>query len=251
MKGSVQILALIAALFVPTLRADQAASANYSIATSIDGGGQGVVSDAYAQNVIITPLAGRSVATFSVSMVLGFGSQLNTPPVAVDDVRSHPQDAAVSITGTSLFGNDFDPDGDALSLAGVDQTSAGGATLTVSGQTITYSPPAGLSGADHFQYTVADSNGDVSSATVTMVVASPVENQPINTVSVTEQQDGQLLIRFRQQTGWAEYVIQFTHDLNNADWQILQDVHAGADGIVEVLVDPSAAKQTFFRAVVF
>jgi hypothetical protein len=60
-----------------------------------------------------------------------------------------------------------------------------------------------------------------------------------------------MLIRFRQQPGSTDYIIEFTHDLASPDWQALQDVHAGADGIVELLIDPGQNKQTFFRALVY
>src|SRR5688572_26366275 len=135
MKWLAPILGLLCAA---VLHADTLTSANYAIATSIDGGGRHSTSQHYAQTVIITPISGRSVATFSVTMLTGFGSQLNSAPIAEDDVRSHPQDAPVNLTATSLFANDFDPDGDSLTLVSVDETSLRGGTITVNGQTITY-----------------------------------------------------------------------------------------------------------------
>lgn len=252
MKLLANITAFGCALLLSCIaHANEATSANYSSATSIDGGGQLVTSDSYALNVIITPVSGRSVATFSDVMILGFGSRFNTPPIAADDILSHPLDAAVNITTSSLFANDFDPDGDSLSLVTVDATSAAGASLTISGQTITYTPPQGLTTADQFQYTVADSNGDTTSATVFMFIAPPLSDQPLNTVALIKQSDGKFLLRFRQRTGFNEYVIQSSNDLNDPNWQTLQDTHAGADGFVEVLIDPTLTQATFFRAVVF
>jgi hypothetical protein len=252
-KRSAKILTLgfLLPLASQFTRANESSSANYAISTSIDGGGQQVESDFYTLNVIITPISGRTAATFSDVMFVGFGSRFNTPPIAVEDVLSHPIDTPVNITTSSLLANDFDPDGDSLSLIAMDATSAAGGSLTISGQNITYTPPQGLAGFDQFQYTVADSNGDTSSATVIMAIAAPVSDQPLKTVSITQQSDGKFLVRFRAQTGSAEYIIQFSNDLNNPNWQILEDVHAGADGIVQVLVDANAAENTFFRAVVF
>jgi hypothetical protein len=244
-------VALAALMAASISRGDPMTSANYAMNTTFDGGGHRVTSNDYDQIVTITPLSGRSVTTFSVVMFVGFGSQLNNPPIAVDDVRSHPLDAGVNITGSSLFANDFDPDGDALILIGVDATSAAGGALSMTGQSINYTPPAALSGADHFQYVVADSNGDIATATVTLGIAPPLANQPINTVLLSEQSDGKLLVRFRQQTGRSDYIIQVAHDLANPDWQTVTDVHAGVDGIVEILLDPGAAAETYFRAIVF
>jgi hypothetical protein len=251
MKSPAHILALACAIFsAAPARADLAASANYSMNISIEGGGQRTSSAAYAQDTVITPIAGRSVAALSDLLLFGFVSQLNIPPVALDDVRSHPLNAPVGITASSLLANDFDLDGDTLSLVTADRFSAAGGTVITSGQTITYTPPNGLGSADHFDYVVADSNGDIATATVTLGIAPPIQNQPLNTVAIVEQPDGAFLIRFRQQPGSTDYIIQFSHDLNDRNWQTLTDVHAGADGIVEVLVDPSVADQTYFRAVV-
>jgi hypothetical protein len=250
MKRIGKIAAVACALCAQMIHADQT-SANYSNALSIDGGGQRVTSADYEHNVIVTPISGRAVATFSDVMLIGFASHLNTAPIAVDDVRSHPFDTPVDITTSSLFANDFDPDGDTLSLVTFDAQSAAGGTLTISGQTITYTPPKGLDAADQFQYTLADSNGDIASATVTLGIAPPISSQPLNTVSITEQPDGKFLVRFRQRAGFGDYIIQYSNDLNNTDWQMLEDVHAGADGIVELLIDPTLAKQTFFRAVAY
>jgi hypothetical protein len=138
-----------------------------------------------------------------------------------------------------------------LSLVSVDPISAAGGAVSVFGQTITYVPPKGLTGADQFDYVVADSNGDVASATVLMLIAPPITDQPINTVALTEQADGKFLLRFRSQPGLTEYIIQYSNDLNNPNWQTLEDVRAGADGFVQALVDPALAKDTFFRAVAF
>jgi len=230
---------------------DQSTSANYSIATSIDGGGQLVASGNYAMNVIVTPISGRAVATFSDVMVVGFATRLNNPPIAVNDVLSHPLNFSVQITPSSLFANDSDPDNDLLSLVSVDSISDAGGSISVVNQVITYVPPQGLAGTDQFNYIVADSNGDVASATVLMLIAPPITDQPINTVALTEQADGKFLLRFRSQTGLTEYVIQYSNDLNNPNWQTLEDVRAGADGFVQALVDPALAKDTFFRAVAF
>jgi len=87
-------------------------------------------------------------------------------------------------------------------------------------------------------------------AAAPQAIAPPVATQPINTVSLTEQSDGKLLLRFRQAPGGAEYIIESIDDLNKTAWQTLLNVQAGVDGIVELLIDPAANKQTFYRALV-
>lgn len=251
MKSAIHIIALIAAAFAPIARADQAASANYSMAISIEAGGDQITSASYTQNIIVTPIAGRAVAIQSDSMIYGFATRFNNPPVAADDVRSHPQDAPINIAAAALLANDFEPEGDLLSILSVDPASAAGGTVTINGQTVTYTPPTGLNTSDQFHYTVADSNGDISTATVTLVIAPPITGQPFNTVALIKQSDGKLLLRFRQLSGSSDYIIEFTDDLSKKDWQTLTDLHAGADGIIELLVNPAANKQTFFRALTY
>jgi hypothetical protein len=251
MKLLLHTIALLAMLAFSSTRADQASSANYSMAVSFEGGGQRVTSQNYEQNVVVTPIAGRVIATISDTMIIGFASRFNNAPIAANDVRSHPQDAAISFAAASLLANDFEPEGDPFSIIAVDATTQAGATVALDGQTVTYTPPAGLTTSDQFQYTIADANGDVAVATVTMLIAPPASGQPLNTVALIEQPDGKMLLRFRAEGGSTDYIIEFTHDLNNQSWQTLQDVHAGADGIVELLIDPALNKQTFFRAVVY
>src|SRR3954469_22248813 len=160
MKSAIHIIAILAASFAPIVRADQTTSADYSMAISVEAGGDRITSANYTQNIIVTPIAGRAVAVQSDSMIYGFATRFNNPPVAADDVRSHPQDAPVSITVAALLANDFEPEGDLLSILSVDPASAPGGTVTISGQTITYTPPTSLNTSDQFHYTVADSNGD-------------------------------------------------------------------------------------------
>jgi hypothetical protein len=250
MKLAILICALLAAAIVCSVRADQATSANYSMAISVEAGGDEIASANYTQNIIVTTIAGRAVASFSDSMIYGFATRFNNPPIAANDVRSHPQDSAITIPAAALLANDFEPEGDLLSIFGVETNSVAGGTITINGQNVTYTPPAGLVTTDQFRYTVTDSNGDIAEATVTMAIAPPVGTQPINTVSLTEQSDGKLLLRFRQAPAGNEYIIEFIDDLNKTTWQTLLNVRAGADGIVELLVDPAANKQTFYRALV-
>jgi hypothetical protein len=248
MHRAFKILALACAFAAPQLRGEPATSENYSIVNSIEAGGQRVDSQDYEQIVVITPLSGRSVALQSIVMVIGFASQLNNGPTAEDDVRSHPFGQPVNITASSLLANDFDPDGDPLNFVSADAQSQRGGTLTVNGQLITYMPPANLDDYDQFNYVVADANGDLTSATVVLGIAPPIGNQPLNTVAVVKQPDGQYLIRFRHPANRTDYIIEFKHDLNDPEWQTLKSIQAGADGIVEALFDPTTAPQTYFRA---
>ena len=90
----------------------------------------------------------------------------NDQPVALDDSASTGQGEPVII---DVLGNDFDIDGDILSIDSV--TDGGNGSVSISGDTVIYTPNAGFEGEDSFTYTVTD--GDLTdTATVTVDVTS-------------------------------------------------------------------------------
>jgi outer membrane protein OmpA-like peptidoglycan-associated protein len=88
----------------------------------------------------------------------------NQLPQAANDVASTPQDTPVEI---AALANDSDPDGDALSIAGVSAPLHGIATIV--GDLIRYVPAPGYAGLDQFTYTVTDGTG-TSTASITVSV---------------------------------------------------------------------------------
>ncbi|MBT8442626.1 MAG: hypothetical protein KJO76_09600 [Gammaproteobacteria bacterium] len=106
-------------------------------------------------------------------------------PEAIDDDASTSSDMAVDI---DVLGNDFQfSDPVTVSLPGMGVSSFGG-TVTVNGANpgaqgaidITYTPPAGFSGVDTFDYTVADiSATDSATVTVTVTGGGPGNIFPI------------------------------------------------------------------------
>ena len=79
-----------------------------------------------------------------------------------------------------MLANDSDVDGDELTIASVDATSAEGGTVSFDGTTITYTPAEGFNGEDSFTYTVDDGNDGTATATVTVSVGA-VNDAPIAT----------------------------------------------------------------------
>jgi hypothetical protein len=69
----------------------------------------------------------------------------------------------------SVLNNDTDVDGDVLSVSAVTQGSNGSVVINAD-NTVTYTPSAGFSGVDQFQYTASDGHGGFASATVTVTV---------------------------------------------------------------------------------
>ena len=98
----------------------------------------------------------------------------NNPPIAQDDFAETTQDIPVSVF---VLDNDFDPEGDALSIVGFAQTTGLGGSVSQSGNTLVYNPGLGFTGTDSFSYTISDSFGATDTATVTVTV-SDIPNIP-------------------------------------------------------------------------
>ena len=101
-------------------------------------------------------------------------TSVNDAPVAADDAATTKEETAVTV---AVLANDTDVDGDALTVADVTSPSHGTATVADAG-TITYTPETDFNGADRFTYTVADGQGGIAEASVSITVTS-VNDAPV------------------------------------------------------------------------
>ncbi len=92
-------------------------------------------------------------------------------PVALDDLLRTNQN--VPILTSDILGNDFDPEGDPITLAAVDNLSAqGGSVLIINPTTLRYTPPPDYTGRDSFKYSITDGAGGFAEATVEVNINS-------------------------------------------------------------------------------
>jgi hypothetical protein len=113
---------------------------------------------------------GTATATVSISV-----ASVNDSPAPVNDTltRTTGQDTPVTVSMTTLLGNDVDHDGDTLTIASFTQPAHG--TVVDNGNgTFTYTPDTGYDGTDSYTYTVSDGQGGLASATVTINVVPAV-----------------------------------------------------------------------------
>lgn len=89
----------------------------------------------------------------------------NQNPNAVDDNVTTPENTTITI---SVLSNDSDPDGDPVSLQSA--TSASHGTVTKIANHVDYTPNAGYTGTDQFDYTIIDGNGGSDTGTVTVTI---------------------------------------------------------------------------------
>lgn len=133
-----------------TFRAwDQTSGVNGGLASTIVNGGTSAF----------------STTTDTASLVV---ANINSTPIAVDDSYDITENA--SLTGFFLLTNDVDWDGDAMSIISITSPSHGSASIDGTGEYILYIPDANFSGADTLTYTITDTSGAYSTATITITI---------------------------------------------------------------------------------
>ncbi len=105
-------------------------------------------------------------------------SVTQTFTIAVTGVDHAP--AAITDTATVIQGsgpntidvlaNDFDPDGDAITIIGVAQGSDGHVVIAANKQSVSYDPTGLFFGQDQFQYEISDGRGAIAFGTVVVTV---------------------------------------------------------------------------------
>ena len=127
---------------------------------------------------ILDPSA-RWLGTPAGALVFG-----NKAPVALDDALTVLKDSgSVSI---AVLGNDYDPEGGALTL--ISASAALGAAVAETDGTVTYTPPPGISGFDTVVYEIADPLDQRRTAQVDITITDPqlsIDRTPGNTLTVT------------------------------------------------------------------
>lgn len=125
--------------------------------------------------------ADRWLGTAPLALVPG-----NKRPVTTDDLLAVLMDSGpVSI---AVLANDFDPEGQPLTL--LSASAALGTAVAEADGTVTYTPPAGISGFDTVVYTVADDLNQTRTGQVDITISEPqlsIDQQPDNTLVVTAE----------------------------------------------------------------
>lgn len=91
---------------------------------------------------------------------------VNAPPVAIDDQGNVTEGESVTIT---VLENDFDPEGDPLTLDSFTNPQFGTLIRNDDG-TLTYQANLDFAGTDYFTYQIRDAQGGIAQATVVMTI---------------------------------------------------------------------------------
>ncbi|HEX8237707.1 MAG TPA: Ig-like domain-containing protein [Abditibacteriaceae bacterium] len=124
------------------------------------------------------------------------------PPVAANDFFTVTQtETNISL---NVLGNDFDPDGTALSVNSVSAGNQGGVTIDNDGN-ITYTPAFTFSGTETFSYTAIDANGEVSNVATVTVTILPPPSTFNSAITGNGSLEGQRKVRKRANTTFTAY----------------------------------------------
>lgn len=95
------------------------------------------------------------------------GLNLNAPPVATPDSATVAKNSSVVIFALD---NDFDLDGDTLTVVSHSQGAHGTVKYSLKNNNFRYTPARGFRGTDTFTYTISDGKGHTATTTVTITV---------------------------------------------------------------------------------
>jgi len=120
----------------------------------------------------------------------GNDEDTNHAPVANDDSATLDEDSSATI---DILANDSDSDGDAITIDSLSNPEHGTVTKN-SDNTVTYTPDSNYHGDDSFTYTISDSKGATSSATVSLTI-NAVNDAPVaKDDSATTQENEKVVI---------------------------------------------------------
>lgn len=103
----------------------------------------------------------------------------NSPPVAVND--SYTVHGYISRSGPGFVANDFDPDGDQISLSSCSAVAHGTLNCDTRYKSFFYEPTFGYVGTDSFTYQICDTLSGCSTGTVNLTI---VNNPPVAVADV-------------------------------------------------------------------
>lgn len=112
----------------------------------------------------------------------------NQLPVAGADVVTRNPSAGITAPVAALLANDSDPEGAAISILGVGSPQPAGASVSLNGNSVTYTPPAGNNANGSFTYQLSDGI-DIVTGVVTVMVNNTAPTAGSDAVQRNSKQD--------------------------------------------------------------
>lgn len=138
----------------------------------------GVLTITAAHLYLLGPTARGDVFIGQVRCGVTVDTTTPTAPIAGDDSYSTPFETALNVSAPGVLDNDTDANGDAIT-AEMPTTPANGTVSLNTDGSFTYTPNAGFSGTDTFEYMVHDPGGLMDTGLVTITVGAPPNRRPV------------------------------------------------------------------------
>jgi hypothetical protein len=167
----------------------------------------------------------------------------NGPPVFSGYLVATPVNRTLAIPDGWILAAAVDPDGDPLSLAPTDASSAAGGRVVVDEDTFSYTPAIDFSGEDTFLLKIGDGRGGETGALLQILV---VESDGIGgrVPEVDRSPAGAVTLRFQGDPGFP-YRIERSTDLQT--WLTLGAQGGGFSGEVELTDPDPPVAAAFYR----
>jgi hypothetical protein len=144
-------------------------------------------------------------------------------PIAGSNTLQRYPTQGVKVPVATLLSNDS-----AGFIAGVSPNSANRGTVTLSHGWVFYAPAAGFTNVDSFTYTLQDALGSTAVGTVTVAII--VDNNPGQSLTITDLGNGSFLINGAGIPG-RTYRLQYAVSLSPASWTDLPNGSLTTDGM--------------------
>ncbi len=192
---------------------------------------------------------GESTATVTINVI-----GVNDAPEAADNSYSVKEDNQL-VTG-NVLANDFDLDGDELSVADFEQPAHGSVVYNGDG-TFTYTPNQDYNGSDEFSYSISDGNGGTATAVIRINVQSVNDAPEGNTDNIFTTEDnsvttGNVLANDNDVDGDTLHIADFSQGshgrvVSNGDGTFTYTPEAnynGNDNFTYTVIDGNGTEQT-------
>jgi hypothetical protein len=182
-----------------------------------------------------------SVATVDILL-----TNVNDAPAAGPDELIRHMSQGVSASPNLILANDWDDEGDPLSVIAVTNAAPTGATISLSNNAITYQPPFGSTNTGSFDYTLSDNHGALATGLVSVTVVPDPAVSDVLAITVTN--GAAVFVGLEGVPGFT-YTVQRATVLHPPDWQNLTVTTADEFGRISVEDTRIGSTNRFYRTV--
>ncbi|MEZ5558244.1 MAG: PilC/PilY family type IV pilus protein [Pseudomonadales bacterium] len=147
------------------------------VSVSIDGAGVAHFTgnpDAFGAQTVTVQADDGAGNTAQIDFIFNI-SNINDPPIGVDDTYSVDEDGALSVPAPGVLANDTDVDGPSQTASLLSDVSNG--TLTLNGDgSFNYTPDPDFNGSDSFTYQISD--GSLTDTAIATITVNAVNDTP-------------------------------------------------------------------------